>query len=422
MGLRTVKLHYVVVYGVLAALLPYLPLYADSAGLSDSQIGWVMGMFGVAVLIGPPLYTLLADRWFTNRTLIVICYLLGATMAWGLTQGRSFESLLGLHLMFSLGFTAMIPLLDGLTFHVIRPAGDEAEPTTPYRSIRVWGSVGWMLPGVGLALLWWAPWASGHIDRIAISTAAGLCVLGLLTAWWLPGHRTHGETAVDHNGEPVLPTMQAWRALGRGPMRSFVGSLFLLFMAFTMLYTFYSILLREVGVPGEFVGLITNIGVVVEVGFMLASGAIMRRIGVRGVMLLGAACMVARLVLLAAVPHAWVAIASQVFHGPSVVTMYLIPPMYLNLKAEPSYRNSMQGVYVMLCFGVARIIAAAWAGHVSDTVTAGDPTRAVAGLQAVFALAALLSIVATAWLAVSFRDTAADHALGEKKVTVDNIA
>jgi len=399
MRLGWIKFHYVLVYAILGSLLPYLSIYATQRGLTGSEIGWVFGVFGVAVMIAPPIYTALADRFAANRSLIAGCYGLGAAALVGLGFAESFPAILLMHLLFALVFASLIPLMDGLTFATTQGPADESpgfdlgKPRTPYRKVRIFGSYGWMAPGAIFPLLLLADVDALAVSRAAMATGAVFGVVGLVSCAALPRYRA--ATA-----RSALPTADALRALLQRDVRVFVAVVFMLFMSIAVLFTFYPPYLKALGVRSELVGLITNLGVAVEIVCMIGSGWLIGRVGLRGVMLFGVGCHVARMVLLAAWPTATVGIVTQLFHGPTVLALYLIPPMYLNAHAAGRFRNSIQGLYAMLCFGVARVIGSALAGYVQEHV--GE--TALAGYTAAFWTAAGLGAVSIVLLIVRFRE------------------
>lgn len=399
MKLPVIKLHYLVVYGILGALMPYLPIYARQSGLSERQIGWVLGVFGLAVLVTPPIYTLLADRWLSNRTLILISYATATVALVSMFFTHSFVGLFVAHLLFSLGFTSLVPLLDGLTFAVLRTPPEEGTPPVGYQSIRLYGSYGWMIPGFLFAGVWLARGADPEwISVFAIATAAAMSGVGFLSALALPKHgpvRTEKRSAV--------PTLAALRTLIRPPVAGFLAGLFFTFTPIAMYFVMYPLYLEALDIDNEFIGLITNLGVVVEIGFFLAVRPLLRRIGLRGVMLLGAGCALARLLLMAAWPTPFIAIASQIFHGPMIMAMYLLPPMFLDQHAQPTHRNSVQGLYVMCCFGLARLVGAGACGHIAEACGSG-----LSGIVGVFYVGAGLVAVTFAWYALTLRNSHID--------------
>lgn len=403
MKIAALKVHFFLVYAVLGAMMPYLPVYCREVGLTESQIGWVIGIYGFAVLVGPPVYTLLADRFASNRLLIGIGYLITAATIAATVFSVDFVPLLVVHLLFSLGFTAMIPMLDGLAFSVIRAPSDEQDPGAappPYRSIRIWGSFGWMAPGFALWALVWL-----KLDALAVCIIAMIAAMTFALAGWIGIDRLPERKIKNKGG--ALPTTEALRIVTRPPVLWYMVALLLLFLSGGMYYPFYPVHLDNLGVPSAFYGLITNLGVLVECVFMVKSGWLIRRFGLRWLMVIGCAAMAVRLALLAEVHEPWVAIATQVFHGPAVIALYLLPPMYLDTKAEERYRSSIHGIRALLIFGVARLVGAGVGGHLGEV-----------SLATTFWVGAALSAGAAVMFVALFRDddpqVAAAMRLGER--------
>ena len=385
MPFRWIKLHYLLLYGLIGAFLPYSPLYLSEQGFTDWQIGWVLGAYGLTILIMPTLTTYLADRGVANRWLIGIGHALAAIALALACLADQFLPILVLFMLFSIGCTPLISLLDGLTFASLEAQAKAGASPPPYHRLRIWGSVGFVIPSLALyALLRFTPATS----RAALVTAAVYGALGTLTCLGLPA-----VCSRQRQRSYDLPTIQAWHALCRPPLSVMVGALFILFLAMNVHGTFYSLYLRELDIGAEWVGLIVNIGVLAELPWILGAGWALQAFGLRNVLLLGGGCLALRLTLLAVVPSIPVAVITQLLHGPSVLCLFIVPPMYLNAQAAPEYRNSIQGLYVALCLGIARLVGNATGGHAAGW-----------GLSRAFALGAVFGIVATVWLAIGFHD------------------
>lgn len=380
-----IRLHFALVYAVAGAYMPYLPVYLGSdLGMPDAQIGWVSGAYGLSVLVAPALFTSLADRSLSGRTIIALAALLACAALLGLALADSFAAVLPLAFVFSLFYTPLFALLDGLAFSAIAAA----ERPPPYERLRVWGSLGFMVPAVVLFFALHAG-AAGRAAVLAAAVAAGLAAVAALA---LPRF-TPPERA------PGLASLAAWHALRGASTRALLLALGLLFASISVFYAFYGRLLVAVGIDPQWVGLAVNLGVLVELPLVFAASALLRRFTVRTLMLVGAAALTVRMALLATADPV-VAVASQVLHGPAVVALYVLPPMILNLKAEPGLRNSVQGLYAMLCFGVARLVGSVAGGYAAEIE-----------LRWAFALAAALALAATVCLALAFRDPDIDAAL-----------
>jgi hypothetical protein len=101
---------------------------------------------------------------------------------------------------------------------------------------------------------------------------------------------------------------------------------------------------------------------------------------------------VLRFALLGFVPTPLIAAGTQVFHGITVIAMYVIPPIYLNTLAKDHFRSSVQGLYLMAVFGPARIIGPIFAGWLGDL-----------SLLTMFKVSASITLGATLMLACFLR-------------------
>lgn len=395
-----IKLQYLLLYAVMGAYMPYMPVYLRELGLADWQIGWVLGAYGLAVLVMPAVVAHIADRHVRNRVLIGWCFAMSSVGLLAVSGAERFEAVLVMFSLFSLAITPLFMLIDGLTFSAMHQQTRNGVRPEAYHRIRIWGSVGFMLPAL---VVFVAMRYLGATALSAVLTGAAAAAVAAALSVTLPGTDVPAE---QRRGR--LPSGDAWKALLRPNVLALVGPLALGFVAISIFYAFYSLYLEELGIGKEWIGLISNIGVGAEVLLMLFSAPILVKFGLRGVMVIGAVCLVLRMVLLAGVPTPTVAIASQLLHAPIVLWLYLVPPMYLNLQAEPSYRNSMQSLYSVLCFGVARWVGSVLGGHATQLGV--DP---MSGLRWAFVVALALGVVATIWLLIAFRDDRACAAIRE---------
>lgn len=87
------------------ALLAPLPGYLEGVGLADWQIGFVLGAFGVASLLGRPVAGVLTDRWGARRVMVFggVALAIGAALV-GLTTDA--WVLFGLRLLQAFGYVA----------------------------------------------------------------------------------------------------------------------------------------------------------------------------------------------------------------------------------------------------------------------------------------------------------------------------
>jgi PPP family 3-phenylpropionic acid transporter len=381
----TIRGQYLLLYAMGGTMFPYFAVYLREQGLTSTQVGQLFAAGCVPMLFTPFSTTLLADT--RVRPLVLLCwlYVLGSLALVGVYLAQGFAAILAAYLLFRVVFTGTMPLLDGVHFSIQAHRRRHGLPEVGYHRIRVWGSVGWMLPAAVL----YVPLALGMPTGLTILLSAAMGVVGMaevvLRRRPLPAPSGQGE----------LPSLAAARALWRPPLRMFAMAMFILWLGITAHATFYPLYLKEqLGVPDGWIGLLSTFSVLVEIGFVLAYRRLLGRLGLRGLMLLGVATAALRLGLLAAFPNLTVAVLTQFCHGPWVLSLFIIPPQFLDRNATGRFRHSIQGLYSMLIGGGAVITGNLACGWIKEHL----------GMAALFAGAAACAVVAFGLLLVAFSE------------------
>ncbi len=327
----------------------------EQGGFDFWQIGLAMSLMSVPMLCSPALITLLADRNVDTRRILAVAYSCSALVLSALYFSGSIVLTLTLFVFHGLSFVAMLPLQDGYYFSLAEEARKRGEKFATYPLIRVWGTVGFILP----SLILYYPLSKGASASSILPCAVVFCLLSLANSFTLqkverPARKSNR-----------LPTSAALRAIFNPEARWLSIGLFFGFMAASTYYAFIGNYLDEVvGIPKKHIGLIINLGVALEIGFTLIMPWMQRIIHLKGIMVFGLFAMLTRMILLAAFPEPWVAVVTQLCHGIEVLALFVGPVMFLDRLATDEFRNSIQGVFTMAIGGVARVFGAILAGLV----------------------------------------------------------
>jgi PPP family 3-phenylpropionic acid transporter len=379
--MRVAKAIYFFIFALGGSVVPFVSLYFQQQGLRNDQIGYIQGVAAIAVVLSPILLTFLADARLDARRILAGAMLVASAALAGLYIGRGFLATLLIWAIHMLAYVPLSTLQDGITFAVMKRREEQGLAVTPYHRIRVWGSMGFMLPSVILYFV-----VKKTVTPI-LFVGGAFGIIGAITALMLP-NPDGGQKKKDSR----LPTMDAARRMFSGPLLIFCLASFLLNAGQAPYYTYYALYLKEkAGIPQQWVGLISSLGVVVEIFFMLAFAMLLKKWGLKKLMIVGAGCVALRMLLMALWPFAAIAIGSQLLHGMTVLVLLIAPPVFLNQHAEDRFRHSMQGLYAMAVMGSGRIVGNLIAGPISKW-----------SLQGVYASAALLSVIAMALLWVAF--------------------
>lgn len=325
----------------------------EQGGFSFLEIGFAMSLMNIPMLCSPVLITLLADRNTDPRRILAVAFTCSATVLTLIFFSTSTALTLGLFVFHGLAFVAMLPLQDGYYFSLSEKFRKRGEAFPTYPLVRVWGTIGFIVPSVLLFI----PLSRGASAGSILPCAVVFCLCSIANSFTLPAiERIKGASR-------QLPTRIALRTIFSKEARWLCIGLFFGFMAATSYYSFIGNYLDEVvGIPKKHIGLIINFGVVLEIGFTLIMPWLQRKIHLKGIMVCGLFAMVTRMVLLSFFPNYATAILTQLFHGLEVLALFVGPVMFLDRLAGDEFRNSIQGVFTMAIGGVSRVSAGVLSG------------------------------------------------------------
>ena len=267
---RRLSSFYLLFYGVLGAFLPYWALWLVHRGYEPWQIGAVFGALGAARLFAPLAWAWLADRSGQRLLILRLVCLLALLIFVAISQSDGFVQLLLLTLVFALFWHAAMPLFETLTLDYLQHTGQD------YTRIRLWGSVGFVLSVLLLGPVF---------DLISIAWLPAL-LIAMLLGLFLSTLRV-----VEPPCQPLQATEFAGltRTLKSGPVLALLAICFLSQFSFAPYYGFFSIFLEQHGYSRSMIGGLWAWGVIAEIGVFLVTGRVLRRFGVRRVMMLAMA-------------------------------------------------------------------------------------------------------------------------------------
>jgi MFS family permease len=140
----------------------------------------------------------------------------------------------------------------------------------------------------------------------------------------------------------------------------------------TFYFSFTNAFLNDVGVVNA-AGKMT-LGQLSEVGVMLLMPWIFRRVSVRGILLLGLATWSIRYALLAygnAADRMWMFYLAIIVHGVCYDFFFITGQLYTDGEAPASLRNTAQGLYTFVTYGIGMFVGSLLSGVGVDFFTTG---------------------------------------------------
>jgi len=142
-------------YAIWGAWLPLLwPYLSGHRGFEPAQIGDMFAVGAIGAIVAPFIAGQIADRWFNTEKFLGISHIIGGILVWQLASIETYNGFLMFSLLYSLIYSPTLALTNSLSFHHL-PDRDR-----DFGRIRVWGTVGWIVVGIGIGqwlLSTWTP-------------------------------------------------------------------------------------------------------------------------------------------------------------------------------------------------------------------------------------------------------------------------
>ena len=332
-------------FASLGALIPYWGLYLKSQGFNAVEIGELVAIIMATKIIAPNIWGWIADHTGRRMRIIRIACLLAALSFCGVFIANGYWWLALVMGVFSFFWNAALPQFEATTLNHL---GDE---THRYSSIRLWGSIGFIVAVAGLGFLF---------DSTGTGLLPSLLVL-LFAAIWFSSltvpERVARHQAVDH--EPMLAVLR------RPAVVSLLLVCFLIQASHGPYYTFYSLYLAEHGYSESVIGQLWALGVVAEIGVFLRMHHWLPRFGARRLLLAATLLTALRWLLLALfVDQPGILIIVQSLHAASFGVYHAVAIHLVHRQFVGRHQGRGQALYSSLSFGAGGAIGSLLAGYV----------------------------------------------------------
>ena len=129
---------YIIVYGALACIYPFLIYYFQEKGLSYMQMGIVFAIISITGVMVQPIWGFITDKYSNKRTIIIITMLLSAVTVYSLIFAHAFYAII-LSIIILMSFLSpIVPIVDAYSYEII-----ERYKKLQYGKVRLMGSFGY---------------------------------------------------------------------------------------------------------------------------------------------------------------------------------------------------------------------------------------------------------------------------------------
>lgn len=372
---------------------------------TGTQAGAIFSTTALASMISPFFVGLVADRLFSTERVLATLHFIGAILLWLVASAQTFGAVYGLLLAYCLCYFPTIALTNSLLLQHVKDASRD------FPLIRVFGTLGWIAIGVAVGSL--------AIEKSATPflLAAGASVVMGLFSLILP------HTPPTGKGEAFsIRKVLGLDALVMMKDRSFfvfaIASV-LACIPLTFYFSFTNDYLNDVHVVNA-AGKMT-LGQASEVGMMLLMPLVLRRMSVKGILIMGLAGWAVRYTLLAvgnAGPGVWMFYVAILLHGVCYDFFFMTGQLYTDQQAPAHLRSAAQGFITFMTYGVGMYAGSLISGNALDFFTIGAGATAVRDWKTFWLSSAAGAFVILLIVAVMFRS----HAKIEAPHEVEQVA
>ncbi|MRT04974.1 nucleoside permease [Ewingella americana] len=373
----------------------FVPLwqYLNKLGFSPSEIAWSYSSTAIAAILSPVLVGVIADRYFAAQKVLAWLLLGGGVLMCFIAVQTQFSSFFPLLVVYAITYMPTVALTNSIAFANI------GDPEKEFPRIRVLGTLGWIASGLFIGFVLPPMLGMGNISDTNLPlwlTAAASFALGLYS-FWLPNTPAKGSGPVDIK---ALFGLNALAMLKDRSFAIFALCSFLFCMPLAFYYQFANGYLTQVGL-NEATGWMT-LGQVSEIFALLALPLLLKRFGIKKVLMLGFVTAAIRYIffIYGGTEDVWgysMLFLGILLHGVSYDFYFVTGYIYVDKKAPAHMRTAAQGLITLICQGLGSFIGNWLGGRAMTTFALATPRNgmtfdwfAVWGVGAAMVIAVML--------------------------------
>jgi nucleoside transporter len=380
-----------------------LGAHLDSIGFTGSDISYVYLMNNIAAIVSPFFIGMIADRFFASQKIMGILHLLGGVILYLTADVTTVGMIIFGFLLYNLTYMPTLALVNAVSFRQME------KPDAQFPKVRVWGTLGWIAAGLVITYVLSKFYPGVEKTTVPIKMAAVSSILLGLYSFTLPNTPPQNVGKKVSAGE--IMGVKAFRLLKERSFLIFVLCSLLISIPLAFYYTFTNLFLNEIGMEGA-AGKQTY-GQMSEVFFMILMPALLLRLGVKKMMLIGMLAWVVRYAFFAngnLGPMTWMLYGGILLHGICYDFFFVTGQIYVDKKAPKEIRASAQGFIALITYGVGIGLGTVLAGKVVDAFTVSG----VKDWKMIWWIPCILAAAISLLFAIAFKDKVV-----EKEVALD---
>lgn len=344
----------------------------------EFQIANVFSTQSYGAIIAPFIIGMIADRFFNAERILGFLHLAGAVLMYLMFKAENVSVFYPYVFGYMILYMPTLALVNSVSFRQMK------NPEKEFSSIRVWGTIGWIVAGLSISYLF--HWDSKEnnlahdtLRNTFLMASIASFVLGLFS-FTLP--KTPPNKSEKGASVSQILGLDALKLLADKNFLVFFLSSILICIPLAFYYSHANLFFTNIGMENA-TGKMA-IGQVSEALFLLMIPIFFKRFGFKKTILVGMIAWVVRYLLFAygnAGDLAFMLILGIALHGICYDFFFVSGQIYTDSKAGEKYKSAAQGLITLATYGVGQLIGFWIAGYVSKYYSALAPAPLEDGVK-----------------------------------------
>jgi nucleoside transporter len=341
----------------------------NNLGATGAESGMAFSTQSWGAIIAPFIIGLIADRFFNAEKILGILHIIGAFLMYQMFTSTEFSSFYPYVLGYMIVYMPTLALVNSVSFNQM------TDTEAQFPRIRVWGTVGWIISGLVISLVFRWDAIENIKQGMLVNTFAMVAIASLILgvfSYFLP--KTPPKASKDEKVtlKDILG-LDALKLLKDRNFLIFFISAILICIPLAFYYQNISPFLTEYEVQNSTAW--ASLGQVSEVAFMLLLPFFFKKFGFKKTILFGMLAWVIRYALFAygnAGDLFFMLVIGIALHGICYDFFFVSGQIYTDSKADKSAKSAAQGLITLATYGVGMLIGFGVAGWIVDQNTLAD--------------------------------------------------
>lgn len=334
-----------------------LGTYLGNIGFKGTEIGDIYSTVSLAAIIAPLFVGILADRFFPAQRVLGFMHLMGGVLLYFTSTMKSPSEVYWMLLFYSMCYMPTLAIANTIAFFQMD------NPEKEFPSIRVLGTIGWIVAGIIIGLMKIEPTA------LPLQMGAGISLLLGIYSFTLPNTPPKAKGEAINVGK--ILGLDALKLMKDRSFATLVISSLLISIPLSFYYNFTNPFLNESGMEYTATKMAIG-GQGTEIVFLLLMPFFFRRFGIKWMIMIGMMCWVARYLMFAYGNNQELIFMFYIgilLHGLCYDFFFVTGQIYVDKAAPSSVRASAQGLITLVTYGLGMYIGSIISGRVVDYFT-----------------------------------------------------